>query len=106
MNRSLPNVILGGYGVTSSGSARPAGATHTEVTVDSAAELIHRASNIIITPGNNNYPLIKHYGLITVLLPLFEVARLFSSPTETHNLSCLQVTVSVLLKRNTLSRNW
>lgn len=51
MNRSLPNVILGGYGVTSSGSARPAGATHTEVTVDSAAELIHRASNIIITPG-------------------------------------------------------
>lgn len=51
MNRSLPNVILGGYGVTSSGSARPAGATHTEVNVDSAAELIHRASNIIITPG-------------------------------------------------------
>lgn len=51
MNRSLPNVILGGYGVTSSGSARPAGATHTEVNVDSAADLIHRASNIIITPG-------------------------------------------------------
>ncbi|XP_060810547.1 NAD(P) transhydrogenase, mitochondrial [Amyelois transitella] len=51
MNRSLPNVILGGYGVTSSGSARPAGATHTELNVDSVAELIHRASNIIITPG-------------------------------------------------------
>lgn len=51
MNRSLPNVILGGYGVTSSGSARPAGATHTELNIDSVADLIHRASNIIITPG-------------------------------------------------------
>jgi H+-translocating NAD(P) transhydrogenase len=51
MNRSLPNVILGGYGVTSGGSARPEGATHTELNVDSVADLIHRASNIIITPG-------------------------------------------------------
>ncbi|XP_046968369.1 NAD(P) transhydrogenase, mitochondrial-like [Vanessa cardui] len=51
MNRSLPNVILGGYGVTSSGSARPAGATHTELNVDSVADLIHRSSSIIITPG-------------------------------------------------------
>lgn len=51
MNRSLPNVILGGYGIISSGSARPAGATHTELNVDSVADLIHRASNIIITPG-------------------------------------------------------
>ncbi|XP_048006335.1 NAD(P) transhydrogenase, mitochondrial-like [Leguminivora glycinivorella] len=51
MNRSLPNVILGGYGVTSSGSARPAGAAHSELNVDSVADLIARASNIIITPG-------------------------------------------------------
>ncbi|XP_072935916.1 NAD(P) transhydrogenase, mitochondrial [Epargyreus clarus] len=51
MNRSLANVILGGYGVVSGGSARPAGATHTELNVDSVADLIHRASNIIITPG-------------------------------------------------------
>ncbi|XP_013148388.1 PREDICTED: NAD(P) transhydrogenase, mitochondrial-like [Papilio polytes] len=51
MNRSLPNVILGGYGVTTGGSARPAGATHTELNVDSVADLIHRASSIIITPG-------------------------------------------------------
>lgn len=51
MNRSLPNVILGGYGVTTGGSARPTDATHTELNVDSVAELIHRASNIIITPG-------------------------------------------------------
>lgn len=52
MNRSLPNVILGGYGVTSSGTALPSGATHTELNVDSVADLIHRAGNIIITPGN------------------------------------------------------
>ncbi|CAH2099812.1 unnamed protein product [Euphydryas editha] len=51
MNRSLPNVILGGYGVSGGGSARPAGASHTELSVDSVAELIHRASSIIITPG-------------------------------------------------------
>ncbi|XP_052737342.1 NAD(P) transhydrogenase, mitochondrial isoform X2 [Bicyclus anynana] len=51
MNRSLPNVILGGYGIVGSGSARPAGATHTELNVDSVADLIHRASSIIITPG-------------------------------------------------------
>ncbi|XP_045454864.1 NAD(P) transhydrogenase, mitochondrial-like [Melitaea cinxia] len=51
MNRSLPNVILGGYGVTGGGSARPAGAAHTELNVDSVAELIHRANSIIITPG-------------------------------------------------------
>ncbi|GBP31227.1 NAD(P) transhydrogenase, mitochondrial [Eumeta japonica] len=51
MNRSLPNVILGGYGVVTGGSARPAGATHTELNVDSVADLIHRASSIIITPG-------------------------------------------------------
>ncbi|XP_045760567.1 NAD(P) transhydrogenase, mitochondrial-like isoform X2 [Maniola jurtina] len=51
MNRSLPNVILGGYGVITGGSARPAGATHTELNVDSVADLIERASSIIITPG-------------------------------------------------------
>ncbi|CAH2237452.1 jg12786 [Pararge aegeria aegeria] len=51
MNRSLPNVILGGYGMVTSGSARPSGATHTELNVDSVADLIHRASSIIITPG-------------------------------------------------------
>lgn len=53
MNRSLPNVILGGYGVTTSSTARPTDLTHTEMNVDSVADLIHRASNIIITPGNN-----------------------------------------------------
>lgn len=53
MNRSLPNVILGGYGVASPGASKlAAGATHTELNVDSVADLITRAANIIITPGN------------------------------------------------------
>ncbi|KAG6462078.1 hypothetical protein O3G_MSEX013045 [Manduca sexta] len=72
MNRSLPNVILGGYGVTSGGTARPAGATHTELNVDSVADLIYRASNIIITPG---------YGLCVAKAqyPIAELVELLKS---------------------------
>lgn len=53
MNRSLPNVILGGYGTTSTGGgkAMEITGTHTEVNVDSCIELIRNAKNIIITPG-------------------------------------------------------
>lgn len=54
MNRSLPNVILGGYGTSSTGSGKPMEitGTHTEVVVDNVAEMISNAKNIIITPGN------------------------------------------------------
>lgn len=81
MNRSLPNVILGGYGVTTGGSARPAGATHTELNVDSVADLIHRASSIIITPGIlfiNFYSLIRItiYLLLTSFLHSFGILSL------------------------------
>lgn len=53
MNRSLPNVILGGYGTTSTGKgkAMEITGTHTELNVDSCCELIKNAKNIIITPG-------------------------------------------------------
>lgn len=53
MNRSLPNVILGGYGTTSTGGgkAMEITGTHSEVNIDSCAELIKNARNIIITPG-------------------------------------------------------
>lgn len=53
MNRSLPNVILGGYGTLSSGGGKPMEITgvHTEVNVDQAVEMITEAKNIIITPG-------------------------------------------------------
>lgn len=53
MNRSLPNVILGGYGTSSTGTGKPKEitGTHTEISVDSTVELIKNAKNIIITPG-------------------------------------------------------
>lgn len=53
MNRSLPNVILGGYGTSSTGGGKPKEitGTHTEVNVDNVTEMIRNAKNIIITPG-------------------------------------------------------
>ncbi|XP_042560895.1 NAD(P) transhydrogenase, mitochondrial-like [Clupea harengus] len=53
MNRSLPNVILGGYGTSSTAGGKPMEitGTHTEVNVDQSIELIKEANSIIITPG-------------------------------------------------------
>ncbi|XP_063700559.1 NAD(P) transhydrogenase, mitochondrial-like [Culicoides brevitarsis] len=53
MNRSLPNVILGGYGTSSTAGGKPAEIVgqHSEVNVDGAVEMIRNAKNIIITPG-------------------------------------------------------
>lgn len=51
MNRSLPNVILGGFGQTSSSAARQITGTHTEWNVEQSANAIQEAKNIIITPG-------------------------------------------------------
>ncbi|CAL9701385.1 unnamed protein product [Knipowitschia caucasica] len=54
MNRSLPNVILGGYGTTSTAGGKPMEivGTHTEVNVDQTIDIIKEANSIIITPGN------------------------------------------------------
>jgi len=53
MNRSLPNVILGGFGTDSTGTGKPMEitGTHTEINSDQAVDLIKEAQNIIITPG-------------------------------------------------------
>ncbi len=53
MNRSLPNVILGGYGTDSTGTGKPMEitGTHTEINVDQAVDQIREAQKIIITPG-------------------------------------------------------
>ncbi|TFK15707.1 hyaluronan and proteoglycan link protein 1 [Platysternon megacephalum] len=53
MNRSLANVILGGYGTTSTAGGKPMEitGTHTEVNLDNAVEMIREANSIIITPG-------------------------------------------------------
>ncbi|KAL1140911.1 hypothetical protein AAG570_000839, partial [Ranatra chinensis] len=74
MNRSLPNVILGGYGTSSTQGGKPMEitGTHTEVTVDNVAEMIRNAKNIIITPG---------YGLCVAKAqyPLAEMVELLKS---------------------------
>lgn len=53
MNRSLPNVILGGYGTDSTGTGKPMEitGTHTEINVEQATDYLKEAQNIIITPG-------------------------------------------------------
>ena len=52
MNRSLPNVILGGYGTTAAAPAA-AGVTgvHREVDASGAAETLKSADSIVIVPG-------------------------------------------------------
>lgn len=53
MNRSLPNVILGGYGTSSTGTGKPMEitGTHTEIDVEGTINLVKDAKNIIIVPG-------------------------------------------------------
>ena len=53
MNRSLPNVILGGYGTSSTGTGKPMEIVgeHTETNVDQTVEMMTSAKNIIIVPG-------------------------------------------------------
>ncbi|XP_044268563.1 NAD(P) transhydrogenase, mitochondrial-like [Tribolium madens] len=74
MNRSLPNVILGGYGTSSTGSGKPMEitGTHTEINVDGAVEAINNARNIIIVPG---------YGLCVAKAqyPIAEMVSLLKS---------------------------
>ncbi|UYV60415.1 NNT [Cordylochernes scorpioides] len=74
MNRSLANVILGGYGTSSTGSGKPMAitGTHTEVDVSQAVSMIKDARNIIITPG---------YGLCVAKAqyPLAEMVQLLKS---------------------------
>ena len=56
MNRSLANVILGGYGTTSTGGGKPMEivGTHTECNVEETVEMIKDAENVIIVPGNHH----------------------------------------------------
>lgn len=52
MNRSLPNVILGGYGTVSGGPAKVIeGRVHTETDAAGAAEALRNAEKIVIVPG-------------------------------------------------------
>ena len=57
MNRSLANVILGGYGTSSTGSGKPMEitGTHTETNVDETIQMIQESENIIIVPGRRSF---------------------------------------------------
>merc|ERR1712038_901388 len=53
MNRSLPNVILGGFGTSGTGTGKPMEITgeHTEWNVDDTVNAMVNSKNIIIVPG-------------------------------------------------------
>jgi NAD(P) transhydrogenase len=73
MNRSLPNVILGGFGTSSTGTgeAMKITGTHTEVSADETVERLIEAENIMIVPG---------YGLCVAKAqyPIAELVKLLS----------------------------
>jgi NAD(P) transhydrogenase len=53
MNRSLPNVIMGGFGTSATGTGKPMEITgeHTEWQIDETVKAMTEARNIIIVPG-------------------------------------------------------
>lgn len=78
MNRSLANVILGGYGTSSTGTGKPMEitGTHTEVNVDQTVDMIKEAQSIIITPGNPHsrrtcIQVLREWGLPGVMIMLW-----------------------------------
>jgi len=74
MNRSLPNVILGGYGTSSyaGGAAMKIEGTHKEIQVPDTVDLLAEAQNILIVPG---------YGLCVAKAqyPIAELVQLLRS---------------------------
>jgi len=53
MNRSLPNVILGGFGTKTGGTgkAMKVEGTHTTTNVEETVEMLAHAKNVIVVPG-------------------------------------------------------
>uniref|UniRef100_UPI00398F5CB1 NAD(P) transhydrogenase, mitochondrial-like n=1 Tax=Pristiophorus japonicus TaxID=55135 RepID=UPI00398F5CB1 len=77
MNRSLPNVILGGYGTSSTGAGKPMEivGTHTEVNVDQAIDMIKEANSIIITPGWGLCAAKAQYPIADMVKMLIELGK-------------------------------
>ncbi|KAL5964119.1 NAD P transhydrogenase mitochondrial [Taenia solium] len=71
MNRSLPNVILGGYGTTTGSKATGLTGTHRETSVEAVGDLLEDAKDIIIAPGYGlcvakaQYPIAELVKLLT-----------------------------------------
>mgnify|MGYP000383456359 CR=1 FL=1 len=72
MNRSLPNVILGGFGVDGSSNAMKVTGSHTEFNIEQTVSALEEAKNIIITPG---------YGLCVAKAqyPIAELVKILRS---------------------------
>jgi NAD(P) transhydrogenase subunit beta len=51
MNRSLVNVILGGFGTTKTGTAAAVTGTHQEFSVEQATTTLRAAQSVVIVPG-------------------------------------------------------
>uniref|UniRef100_A0A667G8Q7 proton-translocating NAD(P)(+) transhydrogenase n=1 Tax=Lynx canadensis TaxID=61383 RepID=A0A667G8Q7_LYNCA len=59
MNRSLANVILGGYGTTSTAGGKPMeiSGTHTEINLDNAIDMIREANSYGLCAAKAQYPI-------------------------------------------------
>ncbi|XP_063066181.1 NAD(P) transhydrogenase, mitochondrial isoform X1 [Engraulis encrasicolus] len=77
MNRSLANVILGGYGTSSTGTGKPMEitGTHTEVNVDQSVEMIKEAQSIIIVPGYGLCAAKAQYPIAELVKMLTEMGK-------------------------------
>ncbi|XP_042250537.1 NAD(P) transhydrogenase, mitochondrial [Thunnus maccoyii] len=77
MNRSLANVILGGYGTSSTGTGKPMEivGTHTEVNVDQTVDMIKEAQTIIITPGYGLCAAKAQYPIAELVKMLHEAGK-------------------------------
>merc|ERR1712055_968993 len=72
MNRSLPNVILGGFGTSSTGDGKPMEitGTHTEWNIEQTVQSMVDSKNIIIVPGyglavaKGQYPVAEMVALL------------------------------------------
>merc|ERR1712020_412171 len=82
MNRSLPNVILGGFGTSATGTGKPMEITgeHTEWNVDDTVNSMVESKNIIIVPG---------YGLAVAKGQKCEVRKSSSGRTYAWSTQCI-----------------
>lgn len=74
MNRSLPNVIFGGYGTSSTGRGDPMKVTgiHTETGLDTVVDWVTTAKKIMIIPGYGAAVAKAQYGMAEMAKTLID----------------------------------
>merc|ERR1712038_161111 len=77
MNRSLVNVLFGGWnvGAPTAGSGEKVHLEHTETTVEMAAETLSNAQNVIIVPGYGMAVAKAQYAIADIVNTLKEGGR-------------------------------